>query len=140
MAAMTALDPAPAVPCLSGQLIATEAGRSAAGLLASVHLVQDAIKAARVVKLLDPADREAFAHEAAAATAIDASALVAALLALAPAVEAALRQAPPRRSARAQEAAPAADVPNQVADILDEAPATIRRPLCLIGEHAYAVT
>jgi hypothetical protein len=43
------------------------------------------------------------------------------------------------RQAQAQaSAAPAPAGPEVAAELLDEAPATISRPLCLVGEHAYA--
>lgn len=86
--------------------IATEGARSAAGLVASIQASNGTVLVARLVKLLDPNDRMAFAEEVAAVGSMTSSCVATALLELVNGVEVALRQvthrAKPRRPGGSQ--------------------------------------
>jgi putative DNA primase/helicase len=111
---LTALDPAPQVKCQPVDLVATEAGRTQSGVLATVQVVNGSVRAARTIQLTNPADRMAFAREAAAATDCDEAALETAVLQLLPAVEAALRRAKRRGAGLGQPPAETNRVPRRI--------------------------
>jgi hypothetical protein len=71
MAVLSALDPAPSVDVPPDTpevtMAAVEAGRSSVGLVATIHAGNGVVQVARLVKLADEADRQAFAAEVAEA-------------------------------------------------------------------------
>jgi hypothetical protein len=96
MAMLRALDPAPCVdvpPDTSEvKMAAVEAGRSPAGLVATIHAGNGAVQVARLVKLADEGDRQAFAAEVAEATTVAPCFIQDGLLDLIGGIEGSLRQ------------------------------------------------
>jgi hypothetical protein len=96
MAALRALDPAPTVEVPPDtpevKMAAVEAGRSSAGLVATIHAGNGVVQVARLVKLADEADRQAFAAAVAEATTVAPCFVQDGLLDLIGGIEGALRQ------------------------------------------------
>jgi putative DNA primase/helicase len=87
------------------EFIATEAGRSSDGLVASIQVLNGSVLAARLLKLLDPTDRHACAEEVAAAMPeVTVIAVEKLLLQLLRGVEGSLRQKNQRGRSRGAEA------------------------------------
>jgi hypothetical protein len=96
MAALKALDPAPFVEVPADapevKLMAVEAARSPQGVTATIHAGNGVVQVARLVKLVQEADRECFAREVADATMVAPCFIGEGLLDLMAGVEGALRQ------------------------------------------------
>jgi hypothetical protein len=94
MATLKTLDPAVTVSRPPFEWIATEAGRTSAGLAATVQVRNGEVEviAARVVRLAQPEDRRAFANEIGPVTGLGPDEIDADLLELAAGIEGALRQ------------------------------------------------
>jgi putative DNA primase/helicase len=110
VARMRPLDPAPSValPVEGWTLIATEAGRSDAGITATLHARNGTLQTLRQLKLAHPDTWDAFVREVAGDSGCPVEAIIDAIHQLTEAVEVCTR---PRRSARADTTVPhAADV------------------------------
>ena len=99
MPALRPLSPAPEIEvppeASECKIIATEAGRSAEGLVATLHGGNGTVQVARLVRLADETDRHAFADAVAEATTVAPCFIRDGLLDLVAGVEGALRQAEP---------------------------------------------
>jgi hypothetical protein len=91
MASMTPLDPVVSVSVDGVEFLATEAGRSGAGLAATITASNGSTLASRRVVLARPDDRSRFGEEVASASGLRAEQVERALLDLVTAVEAGLR-------------------------------------------------
>jgi hypothetical protein len=96
MAALRALDPAPSVEVPPDtpevKMAAVEAGRSSAGLVATIHAGNGVVQVARLVKMADEADRYALADAVAEATTVAPCFIRDGLLDLMAGIEGAFRQ------------------------------------------------
>ena len=94
MARMIPLDPLPTVTLADGwELLATEAGRYANGLTATVQVLNGTVKACQNIALGEPKERNAFMENVAQLVGLSTEALLAKMLELAAGVEGSLRVA-----------------------------------------------
>lgn len=100
MAKLNALVPAISITCPPAELIATEAGRSERGLVATVQAYNGELRHVRLVKLALPQDCLAFATETAKATGAKQEHVEQKLLELTAAIENRLRERPGNRTQR----------------------------------------
>jgi hypothetical protein len=133
MAALRALDPAPCVDVPPDtpevKMAAVEAGRSSGGLVATIHAGNGVVQVARLVKLADEADRQAFATAVAEATMVAPCFIQDGLLDLIGGIEGALRQstvsATVQRDSQATQLAALAETAELFHDAAGDAYATV---------------
>jgi P4 family phage/plasmid primase-like protien len=118
MAHMRPLDPAPtaALPGDQWELVATEAGRYADGLRATVQVWHGTLHTSQLLSLAQPKCWPPFAEEVATSAGCTADDVVQALLTLIPAVEGALRQPAahtPRATRVGESPLPSAEAPTE---------------------------
>jgi hypothetical protein len=133
MAALRVLDPAPIVEVPPDtpevKMAAVEAGRSSARLVATIHAGNGVVQVARLVKLADEADRQAFATAVAEATTVAPCFIQDGLLDLIGGIEGALRQstasATVQRDSQATQLAALAEAAELFHDAAGDAYATV---------------
>src|SRR5688572_4200412 len=102
MPKLSPLDPAVSIACTAADIIATEAGRSEKGLTATVQIFNGEIKGFRLVRFAVEKDCRLFAAMAAGCAEVVESEVLAALPALANAIETRLREPKKKRQREAK--------------------------------------